>query len=246
MTTTLAATTERSEPRGHGLAALVRMRLYAFARSGRIAAPLILGIIVIGTLYGGGAVAAGEGYGLSAFVLVPVLAWQTKLLLDTEPDVARRLAVVTVGRRREIAAGLIAAALVAVTVVCLAIVLPWLFGGIKTHDDHGPPFIDGLTLGVWAHLLAIGPAAALGALSSRVVTRSAGHGAMTLIGGWIALVVIGLPRSPVRWLGPPLLADSNAAHQVIRTPVVLGLTGWMLAWTATAVVAYVMMRRTRA
>src|SRR5262249_21049008 len=81
----------------------------------------------------GGAVAPGEGYGLSSFVLMPVLAWQTKLMLDTEPDVARRLAAVAVGRRREIAAGLIASALVAVLTAVLALLLPWLFGGIAGH-----------------------------------------------------------------------------------------------------------------
>ena len=219
------------------MSALVRMRLAAFWRSGRIAPPTLLAIAVIATLYGGGAVAPGEGYGLSSFVLVPVLAWQTKLLLDTEPDVARRLATVAVGRRREVAAGLIAAALVAVVTAVLALALPWLFGGIAGHLH--------LRLGIWAQFAAVPPALALGALTSRVVTRTTGYGALALVGGWILIVVLGLPRSPVPWLGPPLMAVARTAGRHTQLASVLGLSAWMLGWTLVAGVAYVTVRRTR-
>ncbi len=229
------------------MASLIRMRLYAFVRSGRVAAPAVTSIIVIGTLYGGGAVQAGEGYGLSAYVLVPVLGWQTKLVLDTEPEVARKLATVIVGRRREIVAGVIAAAVVALCTVVLALALPWLFGGITgKHAPGDPTLADGIVLGAWAHLLALGPALAIGTLSSRVVTRSAGYGALALVAGWLTLVVVGLPRSPVRWIGPPMLAVSHEAHRAIRTASVVGLSVWTLAWTGVALAAYAAMRRVRA
>lgn len=230
------------------IASLVRLRLYAFVRSGRIAGPVVLGIVAVGILYGGGAVPAGEGYGLSAYVLLPILAWTTKLLLDTEPDVARRLAVVTVGRRREIVAGLVAATIVAVALIVLAIVLPWAFGGISGPRPHSPdpPLATGIVLGTWAHLVAVPPALALGALASRVVTRTFGYGAFALVGGWLLIVVVGLRQSPVPWLAPPMMAVSRAAHGLVNGPAEVGLTAWTLGWAAIATAGYVVLRRGRA
>ncbi len=230
------------------IASLVRLRLYAFVRTGRIAGPVVLGVVAVGILYGGGAVSAGEGYGLSAYVLLPILAWTTKLLLDTEPDVARRLVVATVGRRREIVAGLVAATIVALCLIALAIVLPWLFGGISGPRPHSadPPLATGILLGIWAHLAAVPPALALGALASRVVTRTFGYGALAWIGGWLLIVIIGLRQSPVPWLAPPMMAVSRAAHGLVDGPVEWGLTAWTLGWAAAAMVGYVGLRRRRA
>lgn len=226
--------------------ALVRMRLAGYLRSGRVLAPTLAGMIVIATLYGGGPAQAGEAYGLSSFALVPVLAWQTKMLLDTEPEVARHLAIVAVGRRRETAAALASAAVVALVTVVLAITLPWLVGGIEgPRLPADPPLITGIALGVWAHLLAIGPSVALGALSSRAITRTAGVGALTLVGGSVVILVLGLRGSPVPWLGPPLVAVARAAASAGRTSLVVGLTFWELIWAAVAVVGYVTLRRIR-
>ena len=87
----------------------------------RALAPLLAGLVVLGVLYGGGQARPAEAYGVSAVVLFPVLAWQTKILLDVEPDVQRRLARVAVGAgRRESAAGLLAAALAAPVTVLRA------------------------------------------------------------------------------------------------------------------------------
>ena len=80
------------------MSALVRMRLAGFLRTGRALARCSPRLVVLGILYGGGRAQAGEAYGVSAVVLFPVLAWQTKILLDVEPDVQRRLARVAVGR----------------------------------------------------------------------------------------------------------------------------------------------------
>ena len=79
--------------RGGPVTALVRMRLAGFLRTGRAAGPA--------ARRPGGRSASStaaarprpaEAYGVSAAVLFPVLAWQTKILLDVEPDVQRRLA----------------------------------------------------------------------------------------------------------------------------------------------------------
>jgi hypothetical protein len=118
--------------------ALVRMRLAAFIRSGRALAPMITGLVVLGVIYGGGASLAAPAYGYSAVTLFPLLAWQTKLVLDAEPDVQRRLARLTVGARREAAAGLIAALLVGVAVCALAMVAPIPFHAIRGPAPAAP------------------------------------------------------------------------------------------------------------
>src|SRR5690242_7742967 len=148
--------------------ALVRMRLHGYVRTGRILAPFLACLIMLGTLYGGGAAQVGEAYGVSALLLFPVLAWQTKLLLDVEPDVQRRLALAAIGSRaREATAGLVAAAIVALPLVLLALVLPWVFGAVKSTDAG-----SGVLLGLWAHAIVIPAAVAVGAWSSRVVAGS--------------------------------------------------------------------------
>jgi len=154
---------------------LVRMRLHGYWRSGRAVPPLVTALVVIASLYGGGAEPAGEGFGLSAYILLPVLALQTKLLIDAEPDVARKMIVVCVGRRGDVLAGLLAAAVAGLAMIMIAIVLPFAIGGIAVHAP-GPPFAAGFVLGIWAHLLILLPALALGALTSRAVTGSIGVG----------------------------------------------------------------------
>lgn len=138
------------------MTALLRLRLAGFLRTGRAVAPLLAGLVVLGTLYGGGRAQAGEAYGVSAVVLFPVLAWQTKVLLDAEPDGQRRLAQVTVGARRERIAGLLAAVVAALGTVAVALVFPWLVGGVTGPVEPGDRSIAvGLLLGLWAHLLAV-------------------------------------------------------------------------------------------
>ena len=61
---------------------LISMRLTGLTRTGRAIAPLLGGMVVLAIFYGGGAARPAEAYGLSAIVLFPVLAWQTKILLE--------------------------------------------------------------------------------------------------------------------------------------------------------------------
>ena len=109
------------------MSALIRMRLAGFLRGGRILPPAIAVLVMLGVIYGGGSSPASVAYGYSAAALFPVLAWQSKLLLDTEPDGQRRLARVTVGARPEALSGLLAATALALGVCVLAMAAPWLF-----------------------------------------------------------------------------------------------------------------------
>lgn len=228
------------------MTALLRLRLAGFLRTGRAVAPLLAGLVVLGTLYGGGRAQAGEAYGVSAVVLFPVLAWQTKVLLDVEPDGQRRLAQVTVGARRERIAGLLAAVLAALGTVAVALVFPWLVGGVTGPVGPGDRSIAvGLALGLWAHLLAVPPAVLLGALASRACTGSAGYGVAVLALGGVGAVVLGLSGSAVPWLAPPIMATARATSGALAAPTAALLTVWALAWSGVALTGYVWWRRSR-
>ncbi|MFD0593298.1 hypothetical protein ACFQZ4_12685 [Catellatospora coxensis] len=175
--------------------ALTRMRLHGFVRTGRAVAPLIAALAALSILYGGGQAEAGEAYGVSALVAFPVLAWQTKILLDVEPDVQRRLARVALGSAaRETAAGLLAAAVAGLGTIAVALAAPWVFQAVKA--DANVPVGVAVLIGLGVHLLALGPAVALGALASRAVVRTAGMGVAVLVTGSVLAVVLGLQGSP--------------------------------------------------
>lgn len=221
------------------MTALVRMRLAAFARTGRLVAPLLIILIIIGVIYGGGQSDPAEAYGFSALVLFPALAWQTKLLLDAEPDVQRRLAAVVLGSPgRELAAGLLAAAVAALVPVVLALALPWAVGGIAAKDVG-----LGIVLGLWAHALVVPPAIGLGAWSSRAVAGSPGRAVAILGSGVVLCIVLGLHNSPVPWLAPPVMGVSRTLASGIDRGQVVEYTAWALIWSAVVLAGYGMARR---
>lgn len=228
------------------MTALVTMRLRGFVRGGRALAPTLAGLVVLGILYGGGRAQAGEAYGVSAVVLFPVLAWQTKLLLDMEPDVQRRLAMVAVGPRREVIAGLLAAAVLSAATVVLALALPWGIGGVTGPQRPGDLELGrGVALGVWAHLLMIPAAVALGAFASRAVTRSQLYGVTILVTGGVAAVVFGLSDSVAPWLVPPLMAVARVTASAPARLALLQLTLHGLLWAAVVLSAYGWVRTRR-
>lgn len=224
---------------------LVRMRLTGFVRTGRALAPFLGVLVVIGVIYGGGPAQVGEAYGFSAVVLFPLIAWQTQILLNVEPDVQRRLCAVAVGgQRRELTAGVVAAAASALVLVLLALALPWSFGGVVGPAKPGDPSLaEGLTAGVWAHLILLPPALALGALASRAATANAARGVAVLVGGTVLAFVFGMRGSPVPWLGPPLVATSRSTTSGLETGAMAGYTAQAVLWTTVAMACYVLLRR---
>ncbi|HWG99952.1 MAG TPA: hypothetical protein VNV66_11660 [Pilimelia sp.] len=233
-------------PRG-GVGTLVRLRVRGFVRTGRALAPLLTALVALGVLYGGGQAPAGEAYGVSAVVLFPILAWQSALLLDVEPDTQRRLARLALGRpHREWVAGLAAAALTGLGLVALALAVPWPLAGIRGPQAPGEPSLAlGAALGVWAHLLALPPAVALGALASRAVTRRVAVGLTVLVAGGVATLVLGLRDSALPWLGPPVMAVARAAAGRPEAGTVAALTLHALLWTLAATAGYAALRRSR-
>jgi hypothetical protein len=225
------------------MTALVRMRLAGFLHGGRVLMPLIAVLVELGIIYGGGPSPAASAYGYSAAALFPVLAWQTKLLLDTEPDVQRRLARTAVGARGEALAGLLAAGSLALLVCLLAMLAPWLFGAIDKANEP----VGGTILGVLAHLLAIPPALAVGALAARSVTRTVRNGVTVLVVAAVLVVVLGLQGSIAPWLVPPVMAMARAlSGDVLPAPGTVGLlAGWAALWCAVAFTGYAWLRRAR-
>jgi hypothetical protein len=217
------------------------MRLGAYVRAYHAIAPLLAGLIVLATLYGGGVARAEEAYGVSAVVLFPVFAWQTKILLDVEPDVQRRLARVAAGSaHREIAAGLLAATATAVPTILLGLVLPWFVGGVKTGSPGSAAGI-----GVFAHVLSAVAGVALGAWASRPISRTVGVATGVLAGGAVLTIVLGLAFSPVPWLVPPLMATARAANRGLTVAGAAGLAAWALAWSAVVIAGYWRLRLRR-
>jgi hypothetical protein len=224
------------------MAALVRMRLAAFFRTGRSLPSLLATLVVIGTIYGGGAAPAAEAYGFSALALFPIIAWQAKLVLDTEPDVQRRLAITAVGPRRELTAGLVAATIVGLSTVAFALTLPWLTGGIRVGSL---PLGESIALGVWAHGTALVAAVGLGALASRALTRTMLYGVAVLTTGSVFAIAFGIPGSPVRWLVPPLVTTARTLAHQPEPGSVVALTVQALVWTLVVVGGYARLRRSR-
>jgi hypothetical protein len=229
------------------MTALAGMRVAAFVRSGRALAPLIAGLVVLGVIYGGGASAAAPAYGYSAVMLFPVLAWQTKLLLDAEPDVQRRLARLAVGPARELAAGVLAAAVLGLAFCAAAMVAPVPFGGIRGPEPGEPGLLTGVAVGVLAHLLALLAALALGALAARAVTGTVRNGLTVLVVGAVLAIVLGLSGSVAPWLAPPVMATARAATAVPLPPAgtFVLLTAWAVLWSAAALAGYAALRRRR-
>jgi hypothetical protein len=229
------------------MTALVRMRLAAFVRSGRALAPLLTGLVVLGLIHGGGQAPAGWAYSDSAVMLFPVLAWQSKLVLDAEPDVQRRLARVAVGAGRELTAGLLAATVLALGTCTVAMAAPWIFNAIEQPDAGAPPLAVGIALGALAHLLAVPAAVGLGALAGRAVTRSILYGVAVVVTGSVLTIVLGLTSSVAPWLVPPVMAVARALHRDTYAPgEILLLTGHAVLWSAVALAGYARLRRRRA
>jgi hypothetical protein len=226
---------------------LVRMRLSGYLRTGRLVAPLLTCLIILGTLYGGGPAQAGEAYGVSALLMFPVLAWQTKLLLDVEPDVQRRLARVAVGSTgRDLTAGMLAAVAAAVPLIALAMALPWAIGGVQGPTrPEDPALLSGISAGLWAHVIVVAPAVLLGAWASRAVTRTFGMGAMVLVGGAVLTLVLGLRGSPLWWVVPPLMSITRLTVQGFVPTGVALLSLHALVWTVVALAGYAKVRQVR-
>ncbi|GII80504.1 hypothetical protein Sru01_54860 [Sphaerisporangium rufum] len=220
---------------------LAAFKIAAYLRSHRVVQPFLGLLVVIIVLYSTRAPAGQElpAYADSAAMLVPVLAWAARGLLDAEPDVQRLISMTAAGRPgREVAAGLLAAGAVAGTLAALAVAVPL---GIGFAAFPGPATIVG---GLALHLLSLVAGVALGALTSRPILRDPATSALALLGGYAGVLLLGLV--PVPWLTVPVLGWIRAAGRPdFLTAGLPGPAAITVVWCALALLAYTRLRRTR-
>ncbi|WP_084965125.1 ATP-binding cassette domain-containing protein [Thermoactinospora rubra] len=195
-----------------------------------------LGAVVLATRAPLGQEAASLPDG--AVLVVPVLAWAARSLLDTEPDQQRAMSAVAVGGRpREVAAGLLAA--LAACAAFAALALGW---GLLLGLSAAPP-PEVLAAATILYGLSALSGTVLGALTSRAILPSPAVSIMTLVLGYLAMLLVS--ASPLSWLTVPVVPWMRAASDgalAARLPLLAAVS---LAWCLIGLTAYGWLRRTR-
>lgn len=220
--------------------ALAAFRMAAYVRSHRVYQAFLLALAMLAILYGSRAPRGEEASVLTdgAVLIIPVLAWAARSLLDTEPDRQREMSAIQAGGRgREVAAGLVAA--LAACAALAALALGWALAlGISQSPPTGV-----LAAAFVLYALAALTGTALGALTSRAVITSPAVSIMVLLLGFLAMLLVS--ASPLRWLTVPLIAwmkAANAGHLLAELPQLAAVS---LVWCLIGLGAYVVIRRGR-
>jgi hypothetical protein len=226
--------------------ALARFQVAGYVRSYRALYPLIVIALLMAILlqqwpathdprlYPG--LVAG-GYGDAAAFLVPIGAWASRGLLDTEPDVQRDLSWLAV--RAPAVSGLLAGFAVNLALAGLLSIFPV---AQTVSFGLGPGLIlSGLALMV----LAAVAATVFGAWTCRAVMPSAVLSILVLLGGFVLLLL--LSTGPLHVVSIPVIGWDRAAH---RGPSHLAaelpsLALQVLLWSTAVGAGYVAVRRTR-
>ncbi|MEV5897788.1 hypothetical protein [Nonomuraea fuscirosea] len=218
--------------------ALAVFRLAAYIRSHRVHQALLLTVAMLAIVHGNRAPRGEEASVLTdgAILVLPILAWAARSLLDTEPDRQREMSAVQVGGRgREVAAGLLAA--FAASAVLSALAMSWaLLLGIS-----GAPSPGLLTASVLLYALSALTGTALGALTSRAILPSPAFSIMALLLGFLAMLL--LSSTSLYWVTVPLISwmkAANAGQLVARLPALASIS---LAWCLIGLGTYVWLRR---
>jgi hypothetical protein len=220
--------------------ALTAFRVAAYVRSHRVYQALLLLLIMQAIVYGSRAPVGEEAAALAdgAVLVIPILAWATRSLLDTEPDQQRLMSAVTVGGRgRELAAGLLAALLTSLGFIVVS--FGWaLLLGVSAMPSPGV-FAAVSVL----HGLAVLTGLAIGALTSRVILPSPAISIMALVFGFLVMLL--LSASPAYWLTVPVVPGMKAAGSAELIARLPWLGAISLAWCAIGLGGYAWLRRTR-
>ncbi|MGP3935809.1 hypothetical protein [Nonomuraea sp. KM88] len=213
--------------------ALAAFRLAAYVRSHRVYQALLLALALLAILYGSRAPKGEETSVLTdgAVLIVAVLAWAARSLLDTEPDRQREMSAIQAGGRgREVAAGLIAAFAACAGLAAIALAWALLLGVSATP----PPAVLAAVIALYA--LAALAGTALGALTSRAIVRSPAVSITALLLGFLATLLVS--TSPLYWLTVPLIPwmrAANAGDLLGRFPELAALS---LVWCLIALAGY--------
>ncbi|MFI7697466.1 hypothetical protein [Nonomuraea sp. NPDC049480] len=217
--------------------ALATFRLAAYVRSHRVYQALLLALAMLAILNGSRAPRGAEVGVLTdtAVLMIPILAWAARSLLDTEPDQQRELSAVAVGSRaREVAAGLVAAFTTCAALAGIGLAAALLLG------MSGTPRAGVLSAGLALHALAALAGTGLGALTSRAILPSPALSIMGLVLGFLLMLL--LSASPLYWLTVPVVVWMRAANDgdlLARFPELAAVS---LTWCLLALAFYVWRR----
>lgn len=220
--------------------ALTAFRVAAYCLSHRVFQAFLLTLILLGMVYATKAPRGDELAALTdaAVLIIPVLAWSARSLLDTEPDDQRVISATSAGSPgREVAAGLAAALVTNLAFTALAFAWGLLLGMTAT------PTPSVIAAAATLHGLAVLTGTALGALTSRPILRSPALSIMTLLLGFLAMLLVS--TSPFYWLTVPIttwMKAASASQLPAQLPV---LTAISLGWALAGLTAYLWLRRTR-
>ncbi|MFC4114613.1 hypothetical protein [Nonomuraea zeae] len=218
--------------------ALAVFRLAAYIRSHRVYQALLLTLAMVAIVYGSRAPRGAEVSVLTdgAVLLIPVLAWAARSLLDTEPDRQREMSAIQAGGRgKEVAAGLLAA--FAACAGFAALGLAWaLLLGVSQAPRSGL-----LASVLFLYGLSALSGTVLGALTSRAVLRSPAVSIMALILGFLVMLLVS--ASSLYWLTVPLIPWMRAANAGQLLDQIVPLTAVSLAWCLIGLAAYLWRRR---
>ncbi|GLX02832.1 hypothetical protein [Microtetraspora sp. NBRC 16547] len=217
--------------------ALTRFRIAAYVRSHRAFQPLI-GLLILLAILHGARIPAGAELGAmadSAAILIPVFAWAARGLLDSEPDEQRMISITAVGRR-EAVAGIVAAWIFNAGLAAIS------FAALASRLSDRPE-VAAVLAGVGLHLLAILAGTTLGALTSRPILGSPAASTLTLLLGYLAVLLLSLSGQP--WLTVPVMTWMREAHHGELLAHFPAVAAWSLLWPVLGLAAYARLRRSR-
>lgn len=220
--------------------ALSAYRLAAYVRSHRVFQALLLTLAMLAIVHGSRAPRGEEAAVLTdgAVLIVPILAWAARSLLDTEPDRQREMSAIQVGGRgKEVTAGLLAAFVACAVFAAIALLWALLLG------ITGSPSPGLLGTALFLYGLSALTGTALGALTSRAILPSPAISIMALVFGFLAMLL--LSASSLYWLTVPLISWMKAANSGTLTAQLPPLAAISLAWCLVGLGVYAW-RRLRA
>lgn len=214
--------------------ALIRFQLAGYLRSTRFLPSLIATFLLLFLVFGqwpsgpdSVKLATGSLGDVAAF-MVPLSAWTTRSLLDTQPTVQRWITLLAV--RRSAVAGLLAAFTASIALSLLLFAAPLL-----QSMAVGVPFST-VAAAALLGLLACAAGTFIGAWSSRAIIPDAGASLLVLLATLTVTLLLGLGR--LNFLAIPYLDWIKAAHdgpsklQTSLPAILLHLAVWCVVVAA--------------
>ncbi|MQY02995.1 hypothetical protein [Actinomadura macrotermitis] len=220
--------------------ALTRFQIAGYVRSLRALYPLIataaLTLLVFLQRPQDTELAFGSLGDVMAF-MVPIWAWTSRALLDTQPDTQRALTALAVPRHP--LAGLLAAYTANLALALVAVPIPLLHAVTTGVAPASLPALLALLL------LSCAAATVLGAWTSRAIIPRPATASVALLGALTGALLLGL--TPASWLAPPILDWVSAARHgpSAFAGAFPALALHLALWTAVAAAGYLSLAHRR-